>query len=209
MPSGTAPAGGYKLLIVLPGGDGSEEFRPFVSNMAKQALPPGYIVAQAVAPAWSKSEDRVVWPTEKLKGTPAPKFTTEQFVEEIIADVKAKHAIDAKFVYMLGWSSGGPPCYSMALKQGSPVTGAFVAMSVFKPETLPALDAAKGKAFYIYHSPQDFIRMNFPEAARDKLAAKGARTTLATYEGGHGWHGDVFADIRKGVQWLETNAEKK
>ena len=50
--------------------------------------------------------------------------------------------------------------------------------------------------------------ISFPEAARDQLAAKGAKTTLATYEGGHGWHGDVFGEIRTGVQWLEANAAK-
>jgi hypothetical protein len=120
MPSGTAPAGGVQVAH-RAAGRGWVRGVPAVREQHGQAgrCRPGYIVAQAVAPAWSKSEDRVVWPTEKLKGTPAPKFTTEQFVEEIIADVKAKHAIDAKFVYMLGWSSGGPPCYSMALKQGS------------------------------------------------------------------------------------------
>ena len=77
-------------------------------------------------------------------------------------------------------------------------------MSVFKPQQLSGLERARGRKYYILPSPQDFIAMRFPEAARDQLAAHGATTTLVTYEGGHGWHGDVFGNIRKGLVWLET-----
>ncbi len=205
-PSGAAPAAGYKLLVVLPGGDGSADFNGFVTNIQKQAAP-GYIVAQAVAPVWSKSEDRIVWPTAKLPD-PKMKFSTEEFIEAIVADVKSKEKVDEKHVFLLGWSSGGPACYAEALKAGSPVTGVFAAMSVFHPEQL-AMGNAKGKAFYIYQSPEDkVVPARFADAARDQLAAKGAKTTLATYAGGHGWHGDVFGDIRKGLAWLEGNAGK-
>jgi predicted esterase len=43
------------------------------------------------------------------------------------------------------------------------------------------------------------------EQARDKLTENGAKVRLETYEGGHGWRGDVFGDIRAGVEWLEKN----
>jgi hypothetical protein len=29
---------------------------------------------------------------------------------------------------------------------------------------------------------------------------------LKTYEGGHGWKGDLYSDIREGIEWLETQA---
>jgi predicted esterase len=206
-PSTPAPAAGYKLLIVLPGGDGSADFNGFVTNIQKQAAA-GYIVAQAVAPQWSKSEDRIVWPTAKTTDAKA-QFTTEEFIEAIIADVKSKAKIDDRYVFTLGWSSGGPPSYAEALKKDSPVTGAFVAMSVFKPDQLPPLENGKGKPFYILQSPEDkVVPPRFANAARDQLAAKGAKTTLANYPGGHGWHGDVFGEIRTGLSWLETNAKK-
>jgi predicted esterase len=207
-PSSPPPADGYKLLVVLPGGDGSAEFHPFVKNLASQALPPGYLVAQAVAPAWSTAEDRIVWPTSKSRD-PAMKFTAEEFIDAIVKDARSKAAIDPRCVFLLGWSSGGPPSYAAACRKDSPITGAFVAMSVFKPEHVPSLDAAKGKAFYILHSPQDTIPMSFPQAAKSQLAAKGAATKLDTYEGGHGWHGDVMGNIRKGVTWLESEAGKR
>jgi len=205
-PTAAVPAAGYRLLVVLPGGDGSDEFHPFVKNLAAQALPSGYLVAQAVAPKWSNSEDRVVWPTAKLRDDKM-KFTTEEFIEAIIGDVKSKASVDPRHIFVLGWSSGGPPCYAATLKNGTPITGAFVAMSVFKPDQLPDLSNAKGKAFYILHSPEDFINMSFPEAARDKLGAKGGKTKLETYQGGHGWHGDVFGNIRKGITWLESQSK--
>jgi len=47
--------------------------------------------------------------------------------------------------------------------------------------------------------------------ARDELKKNGAVVELATYEGGHGWHGNVFADIRTGIAWLQekTHAPPK
>jgi predicted esterase len=81
-------------------------------------------------------------------------------------------------------------------------------MSVFHPAVLPPLAAAKGHPYFIYHSPQDFIPMAQPEAARDALQKAGGIVELQTYEGGHGWRGDVFGDIRKGINWLEQHAMK-
>jgi predicted esterase len=46
------------------------------------------------------------------------------------------------------------------------------------------------------------------EQAKTRLADNGAKVRLETYEGGHGWRGDVYNDIRQGVEWLEKNQEK-
>lgn len=204
-PRGAAPAEGFRLLVVLPGGDGSLEFRPFVGAIAAQALPASYLVAQAVAPAWTDDPERVVWPTRGLEGKRA-KVESETLIEAIVADVAQAHRLDARHVYLLGWSSGGPPCYAAAVAKESRVRGALVAMSVFKPEQLGGLAGAKKRAFYLLHSPEDFIAMSFPERAVKDLEKAGARTTLVTYEGGHGWHGDVFGNIAAGVRWLEENS---
>jgi beta-lactamase regulating signal transducer with metallopeptidase domain/poly(3-hydroxybutyrate) depolymerase len=196
------PEGGWKLLVILPGGDGSADFNPFLRRVALKALPPGYMVAQAVAPKWTDNQNRVVWPTAKLPDGKMG-FPTEQFVREVIADVKLRKTIDAGRVYLMGWSSGGPPVYTCLTMPDMPVAGAFVAMSVFKPDVLPALEGAKDRAVYVLHSPQDTINIRFANDAVAKLAAAGARTKLATYEGGHGWRGDVFGQIRAGIEWLE------
>jgi predicted esterase len=80
-------------------------------------------------------------------------------------------------------------------------------MSVFKPENLPNLKAARGRSFYILHSPEDFIPIEMAEDARDELVKKGAKVEYQTYAGGHGWHGDVFGTIRSGIGWLEKQAK--
>lgn len=204
-PRGEAPAEGFRLLVVLPGGDGSLDFRPFVESIASEALPASYLVAQAIAPAWSDDPERVVWPTRGLEAKRA-KVESEALIEGIVADVAKAHRLDERHVYLLGWSSGGPPCYAAAVAKDSRVRGAMVAMSVFKPEQLATLAGAKTRAFYVLHSPEDFIAMSFPERAVRDLEKAGARTTLVTYEGGHGWHGDVFGTIAAGVRWLEENS---
>jgi predicted esterase len=196
------PATGYRLVLVLPGGDGSAEFRPFVQRMFKNALSEDTVIAELVAPKWSDSKDRIVWPTKGLKDE-SMKFSTEEFVQAVIDEVKGRMSIDDKRIDALGWSSGGPPVYAVSLAERSPLRGAFVAMSVFKPETLPALAGASGDRYYILHSPKDFIQMRFPKAAEEKLREAGATTTLVTYEGGHGWHGDVFGMLRAGFEWLD------
>ncbi|MCI0674595.1 MAG: hypothetical protein L0Y42_02335 [Phycisphaerales bacterium] len=201
--AGDAPARGYKLLVVLPGGDGSAEFRPFVTKILGEALPDGYVLAQLVAPKWSDAQaEQVVWPTRK-SSFKEMKFATEEFISAVVDDVRKRHAIDRHHIFTLSWSSSGPAAYAASLDAGTPITGSLVAMSVFNPDQLPDLKSAKGKAYYILHSPQDDIEMRFPEAARDQLSANGAKTKLATYEGGHGWQGDVFGNIRAGIHWLE------
>jgi poly(3-hydroxybutyrate) depolymerase len=197
-----APAGRHPLLLILPGGDGSAAFNPFCQRIAADACPDGFVVAQLVAKRWNDRQ-QIVWPTATNR-VPGQKFATEQFIDAVVADVKAKHEIDDERIYALGWSSGGPAVYAATLKKDSPIDGAFVAMSVFNPRFLPPLDGGKGKAFYVLHSPEDEVcPMRMAEAAEKQLATKGAKTTLARYDGGHGWHGDVFGNIREGIDWLE------
>jgi RNA polymerase sigma factor (sigma-70 family) len=199
-----APAGGFRLLLVLPGGDGSADFNPFIRRIYKNALNERWLIAQLVAPQWDEAQsENVVWPTERLK-YPAAKFTTEEFINDVVAAVKKRLKIDAKRVYLLGWSSGGPPCYPSAAQKASPVAGAFIAMSVFKPDQVPALANVKGKAFYLLQSPDDRVTpLRFAEAAEKALKEAGARVHLERYPGGHGWRGDVWNMLGDGLKWLD------
>ncbi len=199
------PAEGYRLLLLLPGGDGSADFLPFAKRIAQNALPAGYLVAQLVAISWTPGQfDQVVWP-KAADHLPSVGFSTEKFVDAVVADIAASKKIDPRFIFTLGWSSGGPPVYATSLRSGMRVTGSFVAMSVFKPESLGSLKNARGHGYYILHSPEDRIPIGMAVAARDELRRFGAKTELRTYQGGHGWHGDVYGEIRRGVAWLEAN----
>jgi predicted esterase len=198
------PAAGFGLLIVLPGGDGSADFQPFIRRVHKNVLSDRWLIAQAVAPKWDENQfNRVVWPTA-TSGYPAAKFTTEEFIRAIVGDVRAKVEIDPRRVVLLGWSSGGPPCYAAALSRDSAVAGAFIAMSVFRPGQLPPLENARDRAFYLLQSPQDQVTpVQHAEAAEKALQDAGAKVRLRRYEGGHGWRGDVWTMIRDGIAWLD------
>jgi hypothetical protein len=126
-----ATAGPYRLLMVLPGGDGSAEFTPFVRRIYKNALNERWLIAQLVAPAWDDQQKMmVVWPSKAVPYVKA-KFTTEEFADAVIADVKKRARVVTNQVFALAWSSGGPAVYAMAARDDSPLAGAFVAMSIF------------------------------------------------------------------------------
>lgn len=201
------PKGGFKLLLVMPGGNGGADFNTFVRRIALNALGDDYIVAQLVAPVWDpRQAEQLVWPTT---GSPwrGMKFKTEEFVDAVVMDVGKSQTVDPKYVFTLSWSSGGPAAYAASLRKKSPVTGSFIAMSVFRPAGLPDLKFAKGHAYYLYQSPDDQIcKLSFARTAREKLSEAMARVKLVEYAGGHGWHGDVFGAIRSGIEWLEKNA---
>jgi predicted esterase len=197
------PKDGYGLVVVLPGGDGTADFHPFIKRIFKNAVPEGYVLAQPVARKWTE-EQRIVWPTEK---NPAEgmKFSTESFIDAVIEDVSETHALDPQRIFTLTWSSSGPAAYAASLTSKR-VTGSFIAMSVFKPDLLPPLESAKGHGYFLYHSPQDAVcPFRMAEQAVKELETNGATVKLATYAGGHGWRGGVYRDIRSGLEWLEKN----
>jgi len=198
-----APKGGYGLIVVLPGGSGTANFLPFVKRICKNAVPEGYLVAQIVAVKWSKDQ-KIIWPTAKVK-TEGMKFTTEEFIDSVIADVAVKHTLDKKRIFTLTWSSSGPAAYAASLTSKK-VTGSLVAMSVFNPKFLPELKKAKGHGYYIYHSKEDRVcPWRMAEQAAKDLKKAGAAVKLVEYEGGHGWRGPLYDDIRAGIKWLEKN----
>ncbi len=206
-PQSAAPEAGYGLLIVMPGGDGSADFRPFVERIAESALPQGYLVAQPVAIKWSARQE-FVWPTARDRAiTKGLKFTTEEFVDAVIDDVARRHKLDPRRVCTLSWSSSGPAAYAISLSSGR-VVGSFIAMSVFKPDRLPAMAAARDRAYYLYHAPKDqTCPYRMAERAVNELGEQGAKIKLVDYAGGHGWRVETaFADIRKGIDWLAANA---
>ncbi len=198
------PEDGYGLVVILPGGAGSAEFHPFVKRIYKNSVPEGFLAAQIVAVKWTETQE-VVWPT-KLLPVEKMAFTTEEFVAAVIQEVAAKHKVDPRKVFTLSWSSSGPAAYAIALTNKA-VTGSLIAMSVYKPNLLSPLNAAKGKPFYLYHSPDDRVcPYRMAQQAARELSKHDARVQLTTYDGGHGWHGGFYDDLRTGFRWLEEHA---
>ena len=90
------------------------------------------------------------------------------------------------------------------------MTGTFAAMSVFHPQNMTPMTNAKGHAYFILHSPQDWIRIDqHAKIAVKTLAENGATTKLQMYSGGHGWTDDPHGYISKGIEWLSSHIKAK
>jgi len=191
------------LLIVLPGGDGSADFHPFVRKIRDHAVGDDMMVAQPLAKQWT-NDQRIVWPTAANKSAEI-QFTTEELIGAIVSDVASKTSIDRQRVYLLAWSSGGPAAWATLLQKQSPVVGGIIAMSVFKPDRLPDVSNGKDRSFYILHSPDDRVcPFRMAKQGYEAISAAGAPSKLVEYPGGHGWKGDVFGNISAGIKWLEA-----
>ncbi len=204
VPESARPKAGHPLLVVLPGGSGTADFRAFVKRIGRSGAGKEWLVAQLVSKKWTESQYSV-WPTARSRVS-GQRFSTEEFIDSVIEEVVRLRSIDRDRIVVLAWSSSGPAVYAHALGRAGrvPVSRYFVSQSVFHPAVLPALTGAKGKRFFLHHSRTDetcaFVDS---ERARDQLSPAGATVSLVEYEGGHGWHGDMFGQIRSGLEWLE------
>ena len=182
------------LVLVLPGGDGSADFAPFVGTIQSAALKGEAVVAQMIAPG------HVVWPTD---GSRSRTPSTEEAMAAVINDAAGRTPIDRDAVFAVAWSSGGPAVYAAILAEDSPLAGALVAMSVFKPDQLPPLSRAAGKRVFILHSPEDRVcPIRMARDAETQLRDAGATVKFQEYAGGHGWHGDIHGTIGGAFEWL-------
>ena len=195
----------YGLVVIVPGGPGTADFLPFGANvLTAVAIPDDFVVVQLVAPQWRPGADRIVWPSHVFPDEKA-EFTTEAFLAAVIDEVTTKEPIDERLVFTLGWSSSGHVLYSASTRVPK-VRGCVIAMSRFLLGRSVETDKLKGKAYYLYHSPEDKV-CPFAEAelAVKTLKEHGAEAKLISYKGGHGWvpftyYGDR---IREGILWLK------
>ncbi len=200
-----APKEGWACLVVMPGGPGGPEFHGFVKNIWDTCCPDDFVVVQLVAPKWVE-QPGVIWPMDP-GDQPGMKFTTREQLDATLADVEKvqKVKLDRKRTYQLVWSSSGPNAYRMALDEKTPFAASYIAMSVFKEGGLQ-LSRAKGRAFFLDHSPEDTTcKFSEAERAKEKLTKEGATVELVTYKGGHGWSDEPMARLKKGIAWMEEH----
>ena len=198
----------YGLLLVLPGGPGNADFLPFCANVITLAgTPKDFIVAELVAPVWGKLDNStIVWPGAAFPDKNA-RFTSEQFLDAVIADVSRLYKIHEGWVFTLGWSSSGHILYNSSF-ENSKIRGAFVAMSRFQPAWFAHPENAKGKRYYFWHSPEDSIcPFAETESAASFLTEQGAATIVRSYRGGHGWVTFTFYGdrIKEALEWFRAS----
>jgi eukaryotic-like serine/threonine-protein kinase len=195
-----------KLVVVLPGGDGSREFEGFVRRIWENAMDETWIVAQPIAVKWFPDQD-IVWPTQPdtnayYSNKPID-FCTEVFIDHVIDDICKRTPIDPSKTIVLGWSSSGPAVYSYSLSSSRKATRAYIAMSVFHPDRLPELTNANEIRYVIDHSRQDRVcPFRFAQQARSQLKEAGAIVKAIDYQGGHGWLDDPYQRLKSGLSWL-------
>ena len=197
----------HALLLILPGGPGSADFLPFCANvLTRHGTPKDFIVAQLVAPVWKKTEsEKNVWPSTIVQSR-AAKFRTEEFISAVIEEVSREHRIRDGWIFLLGWSSSGHAVYSSSFENPK-IGGAFIAMSRFIPRLFTQLRNAKGKRYYLWHSPQDSVcPYSDAETAAKLLTQSGALTILKSYNGGHGWvpNSQYVDRINEALTWFRA-----
>ncbi|CAN5160176.1 hypothetical protein BH23VER1_BH23VER1_03360 [soil metagenome] len=205
-PKAAAPSEGYRLIVFLPGGDGSDAFTPWCQSLYQHAVPDGFLAVQLIAPVWHENHARTAtWPT-RLTPVDGMEEPVEEFFESVVTAVGEAHSVREGEVYTFSWSSGGVPAYLIAAEGRGGVRGSLVAMAVFRPRWLPDdLSKVGGQRFFLYQSPDDEVTpLDSAEAAKTALERSGAKVRLGSYPGGHGWQlgAGHFPDIREGLGWL-------
>ncbi len=194
-------ARGRKLLVVIPGGDGSAAYRVFSQRLHAQALDDSWLVAHLVAPKWDAGQfETLVWPTGKAPW-PGARFTTEAFADAVVKEVSARTAIDGGQVYVLAWASGGPAGYAALCRKDAPFAGGVIAMSDFAVGRVESVKGAAGRRVAIIHAEGDgTVPIRAAEVAKEWLGRSGASVELARIAGPRGWPEDAFALLREAVR---------
>ncbi|MEL7239189.1 MAG: hypothetical protein AAGK78_10025 [Planctomycetota bacterium] len=205
-PAENMPDEGWGVLLVLPGGDGSADFHPFVRNIGERFAPEGYLTIQLVAVA---GDPNLTWPTRtSLERTEKQAFTTEDHAAAVLADVEANLPDGVRLNptkrLALGWSSGGVAVQALLSSADLNLAGAFIAMSICSLADLKPSDMLDDKAIAWLQSPQDrmtpWMHVN---RAREIATDAGAAWWQRGYAGGHGWKGDSLDKLRAGLLWLD------
>jgi hypothetical protein len=204
-PAAKPPAAGKKagLVVVLPGGDGSREFLPWVENALLAQRPDDCIGVMITSVKWQPDQE-IIWPTDSSK-VPGMEYTTEQYVRVVTAEIEKATPVDAARRIVVAWSSSGPAIHALLATKDSPFHRAYIAMAIW-PQGLDELTPVKGRRYVLDQSPEDQTTIfQHVRTAYAALTKAGAQVRVTTYAGGHGWHDDPLPRIAKGFAWLLSN----
>lgn len=195
-PSAGRPA---RLLVVVPGGDGSAGFWPWVRDSLAAQVPPECAVAMVTAAKW-RDDQQIVWPTAQHP-VDGMKYPTEKVVRAVVRQVAREFAVEPGDVAVLAWSSGGAAVHPLLAAADGPFARGYVAMSIF-PDGLDVA-AAKGRRYVLDQSPEDQTTIfQHVRTAHAALTTAGAQVLVSTYRGGHGWQDAPLPRLKKNLAWL-------
>ncbi len=195
------------LLIVLQPGDGNGATETNTwQEIAQANLKGRYLVALPVAPRWNPNQ-KTTWLTNANKAeVKEAKFTTEAFINNIVADVATNYPLDNTRVFVMGATDSGLGAYAGILDEKSRVTGGFFYSAAFKSAQLPPLKNAKGKRFYLLHPKEN---KTYPyliaETAKTLLTQNGATVKLEELKAAVA--SEIPQNTATALEWLETGKQ--
>jgi phospholipase/carboxylesterase len=134
------------------------------------------------------------------KEVEAARQTLRRFVGEILA----AHEVDAKAVFLLGFSQGAMMALDLALREPELVAGVVAMSGRIMPtslETTAEPDRLTGLPIFVSHGTQDAVLpIAHGRATRDRLTELPVSLTYREYEMGHEVSQDSFRDI---TEWLK------
>jgi poly(3-hydroxybutyrate) depolymerase len=107
------------------------------------------------------------------------------YIEQVITDVKAHHAVDSKRVYVFGYSAGAHYAIKLCLAFPDSFAACGSAMGAIEPKLVPALDHLIGKTPIILFSGTDDTIVPAADvlATYQALRKKGYEVKLQNYPG--------------------------
>jgi predicted esterase len=202
LPPRTPPKPSTKLglLVVLPGGNATKEFLPFVQNGLFAQAPDDFAGVMLAAVKW-REDQHTIWPTA-VGDTTGALYTTEQYVRAVLAEVDKEHPIDPARRVVVAWSSSGPAIHPLMAAKDSPFQRAYIAMAVW-PQHLEDLAAVEGRRYVLDQSPDDQVTIfQHVRDAHAALSRAGAQVRVSVYTGEHGWGEQPLPRFAKNLGWL-------
>ena len=143
-------------------------------------------------------------------GTPGYGWKPETDVEVIGGEIRRMieaGSVDAKRVYLAGFSAGAHLCYAVLAKHpeifaGTICFGGAIQKTLVAEEDLKA--AVRTPVFIVHGQRDRVIPPRLGEQARDVLAKAGFRVRLKTFPGDHQMPTDYLDVLKEAVEWCDA-----
>jgi predicted esterase len=118
--------------------------------------------------------------------------------------------VDAKAVYLMGFSAGGSLTYALSLAHPDRFAGAMVFSGALQPQLAKPrtiANAAGRLPVYIVHGTSDAVMSHaLATEARDRLSSGGVRVQLRSFDGAHQLPPDFVGTVREALAWFRQEA---